>query len=274
MLRRLSLASLVSGMFAVPGVAADLSLRAPPPPFYPMAPAFTWSGLYLGTHTGAMSLSGEIRTSGNAANTIANVTANRRPAVLSTNGDFTMLSGVQAGYNVQFGSIVLGLEADLSHAGVKARDAFVSTLNDPSFFRQELHTFGTARARVGFAVDQVLIYATGGLAGANFTDRVAFLRNTDQAFQFVGRRESTDFGYTVGGGLEFSLPESLRQFAFVGNLLKATAFTVKAEYLYFDLRDRNVLVSAIPGVGLNSYTARFESTGHIGRIGFNYRFGT
>ena len=162
-----------------------------------MAPAFTWSGFYIGTHTGAISLNGDIRTNGNAANTIANVTAS-----------------------------------------------------------------------------QVLVYATGGLAGASFTDRVAFLRNTDNAFQFVGRRSTTEYGYTVGGGVEFSLPESLRQFAFIGNLLNASAVTVRAEYLYFDLGDRNVLVNAVPGAGLNSYTTRFESTGHIGRIGFNYRFGT
>ena len=273
MLRQLGLASLVSGTFAASALAADLPPRAAPP-LIPMAPAFTWSGFYIGTHTGAISLNGDIRTNGNAANTIANVTANRRPAVLSTDDDFTMMSGIQAGYNVQFGSIVLGVEGDISHAGVKARDVFFSTLNDPSFFRQELHTFGTARARVGLAFDQVLVYATGGLAGASFTDRVAFLRNTDNAFQFVGRRSTTEYGYTVGGGVEFSLPESLRQFAFIGNLLNASAVTVRAEYLYFDLGDRNVLVNAVPGAGLNSYTTRFESTGHIGRIGFNYRFGT
>jgi outer membrane immunogenic protein len=173
------------------------------------------------------------------------------------------------------GILEAGRAPGFSNVGaVKARDVFFSALNDPSFFRQELHTFGTARARVGFAFDQVLVYATGGLAGANFTDRVAFLRNTDNAFQFVGRRSTTEYGYTVGGGVEFSLPESLRQFAFIGNLLNASAVTVRAEYLYFDLGDRNVLVNAVPGVGLNSYTTRFESTGHIGRIGFNYRFGT
>src|SRR5215203_1628017 len=153
--------------------------------------------LYWNAYRGDLTQRGH-QTNGNAANIIANVTANRRPAVLSTDDDFTMMSGIQAGYNVQFGSIVLGVEGDISHAGVKARDVFFSTLNDPSFFRQELHTFGTARARVGFAFDQVLVYATGGLAGANFTDRVAFLRNTDNAFQFVGRRSTTEYGYTVG----------------------------------------------------------------------------
>src|SRR3954471_1287211 len=109
MLRQLCLASLVSGTFAASALAADLPPRAAPP-LIPMAPAFTWSGFYIGTHTGAISLNGDIRTNGNAANTIANVTANQRPAVLSTDDDFTMISGIQAGYNVQFGSIVLGVE--------------------------------------------------------------------------------------------------------------------------------------------------------------------
>lgn len=273
MLRQTALAVLAAATLTGGAFAADLPQRAYAP-VAPVAPIFTWSGFYIGTHTGAISLDGDITTRGNAANTIANVAAARRPATLSTDSDFTLMSGVQAGYNVQFGPVVVGIEGDIALAGAAARDQFVSTLNDVSMFRQELHTFGTARARLGIAFDQVLIYATGGLAGASFTDRVAFLRNTDLAFQFVGRRSDTEYGYTVGGGVEFNLPASLRQFAFVGNLLGAKAMTVKAEYLYYDLGDRNVLVDAVPGIGLNSYTTKFESKGHIGRIGFNYRFGT
>ena len=47
-----------------------------------------------------------------------------------------------------------------------------------------------------------------------------------------------------------------------------------AEYLYFDLGEKSLVVNALPGVALNSFTSQFETRGHIGRLGFNYRFGT
>lgn len=273
MIRQLTVASFLTGALAASAFAADLPARTYAP-VAPIAPAFTWTGFYIGEHTGFTTLDGDIRTRGNAPNTVANVAANRRPASLSTDEDYKLTSGIQAGYNMQFGSFVLGVEADLSYVGLKSKDFFVSTLNDPSFFRQEMDFFGSARARAGFAIDKVLIYGTGGFAGANFTDRVAFLRNTDFSFQFVGKRSSTEYGYAVGGGVEALLPTNLRWLSTLGFLLPSTEITIKAEYLYFDLGDRNVLVNAVPGVGLNSYTTKFESTGHIGRIGFNYRFRT
>ena len=172
-----------------------------------MAPAFTWSGFYIGTHTGAISLNGDIRTNGNAANTIANVTANRRPAALSTDDDFTMMSGIQAGYNVQFGSIVLGVEGDISHAGVKARDVFSarSTIRASSGRNCTLSE-PLAPALASRSIRS--LSTRGRIAGANFTDRVAFLRNTDNAFQFVGRRSATEYGYTVGGGWSSVCPRA------------------------------------------------------------------
>jgi outer membrane immunogenic protein len=66
----------------------------------------------------------------------------------------------------------------------------------------------------------------------------------------------------------------LDRFSLIGRLIGASSLTIRAEYLYFDLGDKNVLVNAIPGGGLNSFTSNFETRGHLGRAGFNYRFGT
>jgi len=127
---------------------------------------------------------------------------------------------------------------------------------------------------VGVAFDRVLVFATGGLAFADATNRVSFHRNTDFAFQYVGRSSDWAVGYAAGAGVEFLLPAALERFSFIGRLIGASSVTVRAEYLYFDLGDKNVLVNAVPGVGLNSFTSNFETKGHIGRVGFNYRFGT
>ena len=273
MIKRLSLATLSLLALGGAGLAADLPPGEAPVPFVPVAPAFTWTGFYIGTHSGGFFLDSKVRTRGNADNTRTNVATNRRPADIELE-DGGYFSGVQAGFNVQTGNFVFGVEADISYADVRARESFVSTERDPSFFRQDVEFFGTARGRVGVAFDNVLVYATGGLAFATVENRVAFLRNTDRAFQFTGRSDDTEYGYTVGGGLEFLLPPALSRFAFIGNLLGASAVTVRLEYLYFDLGDTDVVVNARPGVGLNSYSSNFETTGHIGRIGFNYKFGT
>lgn len=274
MLKRLALASASLLVLAGAAAAADLPPRAAAP-MVPVAPAFTWSGFYVGTHNGYMNLNSTVRTQGNAPNTIANVAANRRPAEISNDGE-RIFSGVQAGYNLQFGRTVIGIEADVSYTDLSARNAFISTLSDFSLFRQDIDFFGTVRGRFGIAFDQFLVYGTAGVAGADVNQRVAFLRNTDLALQFAGRRSDTEFGFTVGGGIEFVVPTWLRGFDPLGYLLGPAAVpTVKAEYLYFDLGDNNrVLVNAIPGVGLNSYTSQFETKGHIGKIGFNYKFGT
>jgi outer membrane immunogenic protein len=265
---------LLCGLASVAGsaFAADLPKReiGPAPA---LAPVFTWAGFYIGTQTAAINLDGNVRTSGNAGSTIAEVASLRRPGSLSLD-DTNLASGAQVGFNVQYGAIVLGLEGDLAFADVSPRSLFFSPASDPSAFRQDLEWFGTARGRVGFAFDQALIYATGGLAFGDVTNKVAFLRNTDFAFQHMGRSSDWGVGYAIGGGVEFLLPAFLGDFSIVGRLLGASSVTVKAEYLYFDLGDKNVLVNAVPGAGINSFTSNFETKGHTGRIGFNYRFGT
>ena len=54
-------------------------------------------------------------------------------------------------------------------------------------------------------------------------------------------------------------------------------YELDPEYMvcvHYDLGSRNVLVGAIPGVGLgNGYISRFRSEGNIVRAGFNYKFG-
>jgi outer membrane immunogenic protein len=269
--KKLALASTALIALAGTAAAADLPRRVLAP-MAPVAPVFTWSGFYLGTHSGVLFTESRVRTSGNAANTIFDVDTNRRPPSLSID-DWDTISGAQIGYNLQFGAFVAGIEADISYVGLEARETFVSTLDDRSQFRQELDFFGTVRGRIGFVFDQVFVYATGGFAYGDVTNRVRFF-NPAGTLQFAGRSSDIETGYAVGGGVEFVLPPALQLFNIVGPLLGASAVTVKAEYLYFDLGDRNVTVNAIPGVGLNSYTSNFETSGHIGRIGFNYRFGS
>src|SRR5688572_32544307 len=67
-------------------------------------------------------------------------------------GDNTnFASGAQIGFNTQFGSTVIGVEADLTYGGVSRREISFGALNEPNIFRQDLDWLGTARARAGVA---------------------------------------------------------------------------------------------------------------------------
>jgi outer membrane immunogenic protein len=238
--------------------AADLPSRKGPV-FAPVAPIFTWTGFYVGVNAGVLFTDNDIRTIGNAANTIANVATNRRPGSLSISDEAFTIGG-QVGYNYQIGNIVLGAEADLNYVDLKSSSSFLSSVGDPSTYRQELDYLGTVRLRIGYAFDRALIYATGGLAYGDAKNSVNFFANTPgNPLQFAGSKSDVEVGYAVGGGVEY---------AFTNNI------SLKAEYLYYDLGKSNVVVNAIPGVGLNSYTARFRNDGHIVRAGLNYRFST
>jgi outer membrane immunogenic protein len=81
-MRKLAIWSAALAGLAGPALAADLPQRAPLLPL-PPAPAFTWVGFYVGTHTALIGVEGTIRTYGNAPNTLAEIAAAQRPASLS-----------------------------------------------------------------------------------------------------------------------------------------------------------------------------------------------
>src|SRR5687767_5917717 len=102
-MKKILLASVALFGFAGAAAAADLPVRsAPPAPIIAAAPIFTWTGFYVG---------GQVGYGWNA---------NDNDFVLPggfvvQSGDFGdegdgFLAGVHAGYNVQFGSFVVGVE--------------------------------------------------------------------------------------------------------------------------------------------------------------------
>jgi outer membrane immunogenic protein len=135
--------------------------------------------------------------------------------------------GVQAGYNWQNGPWVFGLEGDIQATG--ASDTFA-----PWKFSNPW--FGTVRGRVGYALNNILFYGTGGLAFGELSG------------QTFGLSEShTNAGWTIGAGAEVGL---------------ARNWSAKVEYLFVDLNDSNFVITGVQ----NGY--------HFGmlRAGVNYHF--
>ena len=170
----------------------------------PLYPAYNWIGPYIGVNLGYQW--------GSATNSGANPSG--------------ILGGAQGGYNWQIGEFVFGAEADLQFSG--ADDMFAAwKFSNP--------WFGTLRGRAGYAMNNVMLYATFGLAYGGGSIQIAGLKVSN-----------THVGWAAGAGMEVGLTPN---------------WSAKAEYLFVDLSDQRYVLFANTG---------FESS--ILRLGVNYRF--
>ena len=207
---KLSLAAALSILtLGSAAIAADLPRRAPAAtPYVASVPVFTWTGFYAGVNAGY----GWGTQKGAADATYGSL-------------DGAQVGGT-AGYNYQMGQIVLGVEGDdaWNNASGSAVGKTIKSTN-----------VATARGRIGYAVDRVLLFTTGGYAGGAMERSVVGVTASDW-----------HNGYALGGGMEY---------AFTSNV------SAKAEYLYTDLASK--ADTSISRAGLTQNTVR---------MGVNYRF--
>jgi len=225
----LRLAFAVAVLLPMPSaLAADLDV---PPPELRSA-SFDWSGPYVGVFGTAVAVDGEF------------------DGVCSCGGAYTDLEhsgigyagGILGGWNYQMDSFVMGIEGDWAFGGKVATNDDPLVLTDLSF-----NNIATLRARAGFAVDNTLLYVTGGLAavdmefGAVISDHVS--------------DSKWSYGWTIGGGLEH---------AFTPN------FSGRIEYLYVGLDDEDF--NLVDAADTFDGTQSFNDI-HMVRAGLTYNFG-
>ena len=163
------------------------------------------------------------------------------------------LGGGHAGYNLQSGSLVLGIEGDAEFSDTNGD---TDVIGETTFAKQakEFDWLASLRLRAGYAVDRVLFYATAGVA---FAQVDMSFKLTDEEFiealgPFHESENETAFGVTLGGGVEFALAENL---------------TLRAEYRYTDLED-----TSFTGINFNAVTYGFENDFHTVRGGMSWYF--
>jgi outer membrane immunogenic protein len=212
LLAGVALTGLVAGAGAVS--AADLPARSAPmaPIAVPAVPIFTWTGFYVGVNAGYGWQNNEDNSFFVPPGTF--ITAPAASGVVSfaeDDGD-GFVGGAQIGYNYQIGGFVVGLETDLQWAdlgGSNNGTAFVPAGFPPTFVPAGsaggVDWFGTVRARLGFAFDRALIYATGGFAyGGVDTD--------NDTFGLVNSDDDVRTGWALGGGVEYAFTQNLTLF--------------------------------------------------------------
>jgi outer membrane immunogenic protein len=261
-------------LIAAPAMAADLRMPVKAPPA-PIAPVFSWTGLYIGVQGGwgwgtssATATSTNFCPAGGACGAVPGSGPIVPPIALdsiNTNGGFI---GATAGFNYQFNQIVVGIEGDWSGADINGSAACTpSTIT--GFFgapgpasgtcTSKLRDFATLDGRLGWAWDRALLYVKGGGAWARFNQSAitTVAGIPGPAASFGTDRE----GWTIGVGVEY---------AFTNN------WSLKVEWQHMDFGTTNVAFPFVntPAFAAGVFNVNANDTERVDIIrgGLNYRF--
>jgi outer membrane immunogenic protein len=177
----------LAALVTLPARAADMQPigQRPIPATSGYIPAqFFWTGFYIGAGIGGSWDKATFIDPLSGANTAS-------PAPKGF-----LFSGI-SGINYQFGSVVVGAEADFTGTWAKgsAVDAVNNTLSTQVFWTASIV------GRVGMAFDRLLIYGKGGAAFDYDRDTATLPAGTSD----VGSLYRV--GWTVGGGVEYAVTD-------------------------------------------------------------------
>ncbi len=274
--RGVALAVFFSSLAATGALATDLYVRPglKDVPYVP--PALLWPGFYIGGHVGG---AWNIATAQDHFDYIGDPEASNRITGVG------VIAGGQAGYNIQWGNIVFGPEADLGYLGL-AGSKMVALPTSPDCMVNHLANqcglnalysspgglYGDITGRLGYAAGPLLFYAKGGLAlldadikanyiGDNCTTAHACKNAPVAASTFDFDRSGTLSGWAAGAGVEYAF---------------SPTWSVKLEYLHFDFdgmsvaHDGKYTITGTPWHSTLSGSVEVSPTVDTVMLGVNY----
>jgi outer membrane immunogenic protein len=147
--------------------------------------------------------------------------------------------GAYYGRNWQSGNFVFGLDSSFNYIGLDEEDVLADVAGPPIDI--EANFLGLSRLKVGYAVENTLFYAAGGLA-------TTFFESNDVAFD--AKDDDWAFGFTVGAGVEHKFSDN---------------WSARIEYSYFNIESDAMEDN-------DGDTIEVELEGHIIRGGVAYHF--
>jgi outer membrane immunogenic protein len=252
-------ASVALGCGSTVAVAADMAMKAPP------APAYQWTGCYIGLNAGAAA-SG---TNFGATVDPGTHLLGGDPALVGADGSGSantgnFIGGGQIGCNLQSGILVFGLEGDFDyfHSNPQFSNN-TNTLSDgvtPFTITQSLTTdfLATVRPRIGIAADRNLAYITGGAAFTRVSYTESYVDGAAPAGTGIATAAKSLVGWTAGAGWEYAL---------------ADHWTFRAEYLFASFPTTNALGAITDaGGGANTLHGSADLVIQVLRAGVNFKF--
>jgi high affinity Mn2+ porin len=212
-------------------LAADIPFPNSMPLKSPPIANYDWSGFYVGGHVGY--------SRGYGRNTLFD------PNQTTASSSFgSLFGGLQFGYNNLLPSrLLVGIEGDISFPNYLDDGIVASRTTPSSAVTEKLDFISTVRGRAGYAFDQWLFYATGGLAWsqARFLEESNSTGNEDKVLRMRS-------GWALGVGAELAI---------------APGWTARLEYLYDHLGKASGTFPS--GTGYESTTVGLSSL----RLGLN-----
>ena len=223
----------------------------------PLAPVYSWTGFYIGGNVG-----------GGVASSHFDDPCIYCSSATPTRGFFT--GGAQIGYNYQFGSGLVGIEADVNGNSRFKDSVLGGDYPNALTVGTKADISGTIRARGGLVVNNALVYVTGGAAWADVKQTGIEFGNLTGSSNFgaptgvTANRSGVLWGGVIGAGVEFALTPN---------------WTVGGEFLHTIYADRDsnlVNPDGTSACGFRGSAAncviRNQLTTDVARVRFNYKF--
>jgi outer membrane immunogenic protein len=243
--------------------AADMA-KSGMPTKAPAAPAYQWTGCYVGLNGGGGAIGTNFQTTVNPGTYLVPADA----AVVSNDGtgshdNSNFIGGGQVGCNWQSGTVVAGLEGDFDYfpgnsSFANNTDTLPSSgMGTPFVVGQQLTTnyLATVRPRIGIAADRNFAYLTGGVA---FT-RASYTESYADSNGAIGTAAASSFltGWTAGAGWEYALTDH---------------WLFRVEYLFAAFPSTSAVGSIALGDATNSLHGSAGLVMQVARAALNFKF--
>lgn len=238
-LARITLLATTASAVSVATFAADLPARMGPVAPVAYAPAFSWTGFYVGGELGWIQTNPRFSTGTLLLGAPFLVTSASRKDGLTY--------GFLAGYNYQVGDLVLGVEGDFQGWTV-GEIRYTAITGD--FLTAHSKWGGSIRGRLGYAADHALLYVTGGAAFASIETSIP-----STGISIGG--DGTRVGWTVGAGLDY---------AFTNNWFTGV------EYRYSQYQSKSLVLYPIPILNLGIIGLKQELSNNQVTARLGYKF--
>ena len=237
---------LASTAFVTPALAADPVYEEAPAPAPMMieqvATTSTWTGLYIGGQAGVAFSSDDDGARFDPGNDGA---FNNGTFDSGDDNNAGFIGGAHIGYDYQMpNNFVIGAVADINYIDAETNRSYTTTGGSTFTSNSEINYLGTVRARLGYALDSVLLYGTGGLAYAGVDNNMSAPAVAN--YTFSQDENDTDVGYAVGGGVDVMATQNI-------------SFGV--EYLYTNLGSNEQTITGTNSLTNNTVKFTSDSNG-------------
>jgi opacity protein-like surface antigen len=227
-----------------------------------------WTGGHIGVHVDGVINDGSTRYDGSPSVRTSIALGNVPARAAFDDRQFRL--GFNAGLTLQQDRLVFGIDADVSFLDGRSRSVEQRVIPAPripiivtSETRSRQNYLATLRPRVGALVtDDLLLYLTGGLAFGGVDIRGDIGNTTRGGGIYAGRKSTTQTGWVAGFGAELAL---------------VAGFSVRAEYLHYDLGSATARLAettgfTAPGDPAPFASAKVRTRGDLLRVGLTRRF--